>query len=1061
MKESNDIIKNPVADTERSAMPLAIIISRQGMVKFITRELAMLLGYTINDLLGKSVIDLFVPEPEVEERRSQLDFIFKQERLVEKFDISIKSKHGNKIKFKFNILKLESADGNTDDLVLIGDDLSKTQKVVSTLNNEQKQLEQVIDATQEFVIVIDKSESLSIVNETARRKLGFKAGMSFRDLLDPSDVKHTTSFLNSLSNISSSSNINLVLLHPVSRKRFYLSGAVSSIVEDGQLVNFRLILHDVTEKTKSEKARDLYYSIAHHSIHSKNLDELYYNIHKELKAVVDCENLYIALIEEDHNDRFISFPYYQESHVPGTTRVERKFGDGLTEFLIEAGEPQLFTKKDLIKLKEEGKFEIHGDLPEIWLGVPLKVKNEIIGVVAIQSYHSESFYTSRDLKLLDFASSQIAMAIDMVRTQEKLIAQTAKLNSIIESGSHLIWTVNSDLELTSFNKNYFDAIINNYDILPTIQEGSTDSERQYPSFWDEKYEQAFSGEQVNFEITLKDNKGQDIWKEIYLNPIYLEEGKIEEISGIANDITEKKKSEKALIEAKELAEESLKVKEQFLANMSHEIRTPLNGIIGVLDLFSFTDLGKEQKAYLKTIKSSSETLLNILNDILDLSKLEAGKMSLNYEPISTEKLIKKIKSLFASRASGKMIKFNIHASKKLPAVIEADQMRIIQVVSNLLANSIKFTPRGGSIDLNFDVKKETKTHALLKVDVRDSGIGIKSKDVDRLFKSFTQLDTSTTKAYGGTGLGLSITKELVELMGGEIGVTSSPGLGSTFWFTMQVKKSNARIKPGKKEKKGNKSLLRFTKVKPKILVVDDNLVNREVAGEILKKSGCEVDLASNGLEAVLKAKSNPYDIIFMDIQMPEMDGIEANQQIKKQKKEKQPTVVAMTAYSMKEDEKRFLDAGLDDYIPKPIRASQIIAKVEEIMFGATKTDEVAVTDNTRPQIINIEVVSQLEKFGGKEMIISAFKDFEGEAKVQINECNDALKKSDYSVIQKHLHTLKGSAGTLGIERVAQIAKETEGEMKLKEYSRLSKGLKELNDSFVEFRENFSNIISNY
>ena len=238
-------------------------------------------------------------------------------------------------------------------------------------------------------------------------------------------------------------------------------------------------------------------------------------------------------------------------------------------------------------------------------------------------------------------------------------------------------------------------------------------------------------------------------------------------------------------------------------------------------------------------------------------------------------------------------------------------------------------------------------------------------------------------------------------------------------------------------------------------------MNREVAGEILKKSGCEVHLASNGLEAVYKAKTNSYEIIFMDIQMPEMDGIEANKQIKEHLKTNVPVIVAMTAYSLKEDEKRFLDAGLDDYIAKPIRANQIIGKVEEILLG--KNIKLTESPDKAEQfsILNLEIVGQLEKFGGKEMVLSALNDFKEEAGGQIDECNKAFTKQDYSIIKRHLHTLKGSAGTLGIERIAEIAKTTESLIKVEDYSNLSKGLIELNDSFAEFRENFSNIISNY
>jgi CheY-like chemotaxis protein/HPt (histidine-containing phosphotransfer) domain-containing protein len=278
---------------------------------------------------------------------------------------------------------------------------------------------------------------------------------------------------------------------------------------------------------------------------------------------------------------------------------------------------------------------------------------------------------------------------------------------------------------------------------------------------------------------------------------------------------------------------------------------------------------------------------------------------------------------------------------------------------------------------------------------------------------------------------------------------------------MKVKKSKVKLKPKNKKRKTAKKLHRFNDLKPRILIVDDNLVNREVAGEILKKSGCEVDLASNGLEAVYKAKTKVYDIIFMDIQMPEMDGIEANSQIKRLNLTPQPVIVAMTAYSMKEDEQRFLEAGLDDYIAKPIRANQIIGKVEQIIFGDPDLPVAAEEEQNELQTVNEEVLAQLEKFGGREMIINAFKDFEEEASGQLEECKQAIKESKYDLIQKHLHTLKGSAGTLGIEKLAEIARKTEAPMKAQDYSDLSQGLQELNDSFVEFRKNFANIISNY
>lgn len=1183
-KKAKNKDKNP-SDSRLGWHTHAIILDKEAHIKFITKPLALLLGFTVTELLGKNAIELFVVEDDREERISQLDFLYKQESVIDAFDAQLKSKNGALVSLRFGILKLSTDANETEDIALIGDDLSTTTKVIDAVIDPESQLAQLVDSAREFIIIIDANEQIRTINEVGIEKLGIQVGMSLRDLLEPVAVKSTSSFLNSLGKISSTANINLVFLHPETKQRFYLDGTVSSIVVDSIMKEFRLILHDVTEQIKTEKVKDLYYSIAHHSIHSKNLEELYYNIHKELRAVVDCENMYIALRENDDGDEILSFPYYQEGDAQRFEPTQRKFGKGITEYIITGEEPQLFTKKQLLKLAEDEIITLQGEIPEIWLGVPLKVQSEVIGAIAIQSYHSQSFYSSRDLKLLDFASSQIAIAIDMVRTQEKLKGQTAKLNSIIESSSHLIWTVNAELELTSFNKNYFEAIINNYDIMPSMQDGSHAIAKSAHSFWEDKYQQALDGKQLNFEIKLEDKAGTVIWKEIYLNPIYLDGGRIEEVSGIANDITEKKKSgealaeseekfrnifesfqdvyfrcdrngvvnmvspsvveltglevkkvigrnivkfykqegpilpllkklivhqqiknveftiidnkgrpiecicnlsliadnkdnaifiegvvrdvtllkltNKELIEAKDLAEASLMVKDHFLANMSHEIRTPLNGIIGVIDLLEQTKLAKGQGSYLKTIKASSETLLNILNDILDLSKIEAGKMELRAEPLSTQRLIKKLKALFASRAATHLIKLKFHLSKDIPQVIEADDMRLVQVISNLIANSIKFTPRGGSIDIGLKLIDDENDKLVIRVDVRDSGIGIKKEDIDKLFTNFTQLDTSTTKSYAGTGLGLAISRQLVEIMGGKIGVTSNPGLGSTFWFSFKAKRSYETIIEQDKQKVIKDGIKKFTDLIPTILVVDDNLVNRDVAGEILKKCGCKVHLAANGIEAVYKAKSNNYDIIFMDIQMPEMDGIEANKQIKNLNLPKQPVVVAMTAYSLKEDEERFLAAGLDDYLAKPIRANQLIGKVEEIFIGTKSNDSEVEIANKTLHIVNRDTINQLQKYGGVEMVFNALKEFEEEANEQIQECLEAIKKEDFATIQKHLHTLKGSAGTLGIEIIAQIALDIEDEMKEQDYSNVANGLSELSNNFAEFKENFTNIISNY
>jgi CheY-like chemotaxis protein/HPt (histidine-containing phosphotransfer) domain-containing protein len=329
-----------------------------------------------------------------------------------------------------------------------------------------------------------------------------------------------------------------------------------------------------------------------------------------------------------------------------------------------------------------------------------------------------------------------------------------------------------------------------------------------------------------------------------------------------------------------------------------------------------------------------------------------------------------------------------------------------------------------------------------------------------LFTSFTQVDNSTTKNYGGTGLGLVISKELAKLMNGTIGVYSTLGLGSTFWFTFETEAAEKPLEEINQNKKRFEDFNYFIDYHPNILIVDDNQINQKVASQILAKSGCEVDLANNGIEAIEKVRKHKYDLIFMDIQMPEMDGVTATREIKRLGIKNLPPIIAMTAYSMKEDREKFLNVGMDDYLAKPIKADALINKVKEWVILKIPRQE-RVEPETAPvdveeedHIINPEVIQQLLKYGDEEMVYKVFEDFILETEEQITESLESISKNDIKNLLSILHTLKGNAGTLGIEKLSNFAKLVENKLKQGEFDQIATDFQTLQIIFGDFKQSY-------
>ena len=779
-----------------------------------------------------------------------------------------------------------------------------------------------------------------------------------------------------------------------------------------------ILINDITRHKQAEetirqqiKLQDILIriSMVYININLDKVEEIIQNSLKELAEFVGADRAYIFDYDFTDNTTSNTYEWCAEEILPEIDLLQKMPLEKLPYFYGKHKNGEELCINDVYELTDKSPGSIRDALEsqgiKSLISIPMMASGKLTGFVGFDSIKITHIYTDKEKKLLEVFSQMLVNITERKRSETLLVLQEEKYRNIISNMNLGIIEVDKNENIIYANQSF--SSISGYTVeeLLTMNTSEFLSSPNENNVLAEKLKLRENGISDSYELYVKNKKGEQRCWLISGAPNYNDDHELQGSIGIHLDITEQKKMEKDLELALKNAEQAVQAKEAFLANMSHEIRTPLNVITGMVRELSKEELTEKQRKYIKHSETSTQHLLTIVNNILDMSKINAGEFDLDTKNFSISAVAADVKSIMYSRAKDKNLEFRVNLSEEIKRSHLGDPGRLRQILINLLSNSFKFTD-SGYIELNFNVLNTNEKSQIILFEVVDTGIGMTEEFVNKLFDKFSQEVSTANRRLEGTGLGMSITKELVQLMGGTINVESKKGSGTQIRFELELPIGDESKLLVKTTKIGKNS---FEGVK--ILLVEDNEMNRFIAIQSLKFIGCEITEAVNGLDAIEKINNEKFDIILMDIQMPEMDGIEATKHIRENCDDQIP-IIALTANAFKHDIDLYLSIGMNDFLIKPYKEEDLYRIIDKFTQSAiikiSKLDQIK-----KSKFIDIEQLNELSR-GDDEFIIKILHFFVELANQSIIDLNNSYDKRDLVTIHKVAHKIKPSIDNLGI-----------------------------------------------